>query len=351
MTDTWFGPSGSPVVAAAVIAGATSILVSALTQFFGLFSGSRLERLRSEMLKQIESARAELSDLNSSRSARRDYEYDARKRLYAEIEPLLFQLFEAVEQSYYRVRSLARSSRQGSLGQHERSWLNHNGYYLRSTLYYMILPAVIFRLIRNRMTFIDLDLDQQISTKYFLTKIYAYSFTDDFALASSGRKLPYDPDGSGTEQGPPAAGTSSRQGLVFGDLDSVLDLMLKADGSHTRAISFGEFDALLSNPTIPETLIELINIYLNFDPLSKPVLARMLLVQACLSHVVLESFELTSSAELYDSVLRFVNSDEFGRAFAWETEVSSDDRTLVADYITERLSWIPDRGRRQAILT
>jgi hypothetical protein len=90
--ESLFGSPANPAVVAALIAGVTSIVVSLLAQFFNLFSGARLERLRAEMLQKIESTRAELSDLNSSRNARRDYEYDARKRLYAEISDPSFRL-------------------------------------------------------------------------------------------------------------------------------------------------------------------------------------------------------------------------------------------------------------------
>jgi hypothetical protein len=352
MIDFLFGSQASPTVVAAGIAALTSIIVSLVAQFFNLFSGTRLERLRSELLRQIESTRAQLSDLNSSRNARRDYEYDARKRLYSEIEPLLFQLFEAAEQSYFRVRSLARTARIGSLEPDNNNWLNREGYYLHSTMYYMILPAVVFRLIRNRMTFVDLDLDEQITTKYYLTKIYAFSWTDDFVLASAGRKLPYDPNNENwkvlIEKNP---AQYRRQGLVVGDMEALLDQMLIRDDKNTRAIMYGEFEALLAKDPVTDALSELRKLFHAFNPLMKPVLARMLLVQACLSNLILESYELEGSAELRASAERFVSSDEFGLSFAWKDEISGDDRALVLDYIVERLSWIPERGRRSAVLT
>jgi hypothetical protein len=72
------------------------------------------------------------------------------------------------------------------------------------------------------------------------------------------------------------------------------------------------------------------------------------IVQACLSNVIIESFEMDSPSELKTSIQ---SSDEFGRSFAWNDEVSAEDRALVEFYIVERLSWIPDRNRRRAALT
>lgn len=349
--DFLFGSQANPTVLAATIAAVTSVIVSLTAQFFNLFSGTRIEKLRSELLEQIESTRAQLSDLNSSRNARRDYEYDARKRLYSEIEPLLFILYESAEQSYYRVRSLARTARIGSLGT-SNNWLNRKGYYLYSTMYYMILPAIVFRLIRSRMTFIDLDLDEQIRVKYYLTKIYSFSFTDDFLLASVGQKLPYDPNNKNWRV---LIETNSaqyyRQGLLVGDMEALLDQMIIKDDRNTRAIRYGEFEDLVAKDPKSDALSELCNLFYSFDPLTKPVLARMLLVQACLSNLILAAYDLEGPTELRSSVEHFVNSDEFGLSFAWREEISADDRALVLDYIVERLSWIPERGRSSTFLT
>jgi hypothetical protein len=350
--DFLFGPNANPTVVAAIIAAITSIVVSLSAQFFNLFSGTRIEHLRSELLRQIEGTRAQLSELTASRNARRDYEYDARKRLYSEIEPLLFQLFEAVEQSYHRVRSLARTARSGSLNPGNKNWLGQQGYYLHSTMYYMILPAIIFRLIRNRMTFVDLDLDSNITTKYYLTKIYAFSFTDDFVLASAGRKLPYDPNNPNwntlVEQDP---ARYHRQGLLVGDMEALLDQMPIEEDKTTRTITYAEFERLLAKDPVSKPLSELRKLFFSFNPSLKPVVARMLLVQACLSYLILDSYEVEDLPELRNSLDHFIESDEFGIAFAWEKEVDADDRAIVRDYVLERLSWIPDRERRAANLT
>jgi hypothetical protein len=100
-----------------------------------------------------------------------------------------------------------------------------------------------------------------------------------------------------------------------------------------------------------KALSELHKLFCAFDPLIKPVLARILLVQACLSNLIIESYELEGSAELRNSVERFISSDEFGRGFAWKGDITGDDRALVLDYIVERLSWIPERERLNATLT
>jgi len=345
----------NPIVFAALIAALTSAVVSVIMQFFNVFSSRRLERIKTELQEQIEGTRAQLSDLNSTRNARRDYEYEARKRLYSEIEPLLFQLFEATEQAYFRVRSLSRSSQNGSLNNDEGNWLHDDSsYYLHSTIYYLILPSVIFRLIQRRMTFVDLDLDESIAVKYFLLKIYYYVITDHFVVAKMEPECPYDPDHENwTSLSETNPATYRRQGLVVGDLDVLLDHLLVDDDNATRAMTFGEFSKLLGSDDPSGTISEIKDLFRDFSPQTRPVLARLLLILACLSDLILHFYELEDRSELSDIVRQFVNSNEFGISFSWVKGVELDkaERELIEAYVIERLSWIPERNRQKFSLT
>jgi hypothetical protein len=122
----------------ALVGAAASLVVAGLAQWLEPRSQRSLARLtadlnlqaerlkkelerqsdvfRNEFQRQLEEIRGAVADRNSARAARRDYEYEARKRLYEQVEPILFQLYEALEEAHYRVRSLARSSRNGNLG-------------------------------------------------------------------------------------------------------------------------------------------------------------------------------------------------------------------------------------------
>lgn len=59
-------------------------------------SQTNLENLKSELAKQ-----------QAEQDAQRDYEYEARKRLYQECEPLLFQLIEASETALNHIKDIA----------------------------------------------------------------------------------------------------------------------------------------------------------------------------------------------------------------------------------------------------
>ena len=66
----------------AIIALISSVITAAVAAFFARKNETRLRRLENDLAIK----RAELD-------ARRDYEYEARKRLYQECEPILFHTF------------------------------------------------------------------------------------------------------------------------------------------------------------------------------------------------------------------------------------------------------------------
>jgi hypothetical protein len=72
---------------------------------------TELEGRKLTLQKELEAFKAEVADELAAQNARRAYEYDARKRLYAQVEPLLFQLFEAAESAFHAVTSLVRTQR------------------------------------------------------------------------------------------------------------------------------------------------------------------------------------------------------------------------------------------------
>src|SRR3954453_17928998 len=82
----------------------------------------------------LERLRADLDEKRRERDALRDYEYEARKRLYHECGPVLLQLMELSESGLRRVAGLARTAAQGNLGPDDTSWLaDRLSYYHLST--------------------------------------------------------------------------------------------------------------------------------------------------------------------------------------------------------------------------
>ena len=296
------------------------------------------ERVRSRYQRELETYRQELAENTNAAAARRAYEYEARKRLYSQVEPLLFHLHESLEEAHYRVRSLARTSRSGNLRGGRASWLGGDGYYLRSTMYKLVLPVVHFRLMQRRVTFVDLTLDDSIGLRYKLMKLYVRSFTDDFTLANFQPAIAYNPNvdhGTGVRAEP-------RQALVLGDLENVADLLIVGADDSARAMQFGEFEALLDATPRNESLGELVAMFLHFSPESRPVLARLLMAQACLAYVILSVYHSPAdAADLTERLRAFATSDEAIRELGWsDTDRRAPDLDVALRYWSERLQWL-----------
>lgn len=265
----------------AAFASITVAFISAVISVISLFISRRNQ-------STLQREQATLSQQGKERDARRDYEYEAHKRLYTECEPLIFQLADLSEHAYHRVHSLARSARLGKLP----AWLEGDGYYLRSTMYRLLAPLVIFRLIQQRLTFVDLSLDIYIANQYRLLKLLYLSFTDPFDIAAIEPKIDYQPDvRDWREQRQTSPETHWRQGLYLGTLDNAIDaLVIKTDDSALRVKTYGEFELDYANKASDtyQRLASFADILYGFHPRKRPVFWRMLWTQSLIHKKILD---------------------------------------------------------------
>lgn len=257
---------------AALIGAGASLVVAIIT-----YIGSRKTQ------KEVEVLKAELAERKSENDARRDYEYEARKRLYQECEPLLFQLSEVSENALYRIHSLARTARRGNLRSSD-SWLDGPGYYMMLTIYNLLAPVAVFKLIQRRITFVDLSVEPQIKAQYNLAKVIYVSFTDDFDFARLEPAIIYDPNNPDWRE---LRNVDSimhwRQGIPVGRLDVAAEgLILREASAPARLRSFGEFEAeyFKEESLIRESFSIVTDLFLGFHPVTRPILWRMLITQA-----------------------------------------------------------------------
>jgi len=312
---------------------------STITARAGRVAAEKLEDQRAELSDYLAERSARRADTSAEQSARRDYEYDARKRLYSEIEPLLFQLFEALEEAHYRVRSVARSSRKGYLP----AWLAPGSYYLTSTVYKLILPAVFLRLIQRQMTFVDLRVDKTIRTRYQLLKLYSRSFTDDFDYAALSPQLSYDPNHPQWKQlAKQTPQIYVRQGAVLGDLESLCDAMIVTNAQQeSRAMFYSEFENLPTGSAGYAAVAEGLMLLTGFSPGQRPVLARMLIAQAVMAQLILSTYGKAMSAEdLPQQLERIISSKTANDVLAWQSGAPVPELAVAKQYWEERLKWL-----------
>lgn len=345
---TWAG--ANVPVAAALITAAVSALISLVTLVFNPFFAGRLERTKADLVRQIESSkgdiqkdiethRAALADDNSFAAAKRAYEYEARKRLYEQIEPLMFQLSEAAEAAHSRVVSLVRTYRDDHLSG-SRNWLDHEGYYLRSTVYRLILPVVFLRLIQRRMTFVDMSVDRSFHQKYNLLKMYAKAWTDDFRFARLVPSLAYDPDASVSEADEVHPEIHTRQGLYAGVLDNIIDVLVFSDGDGLRPKTFGEFEDCIEGDTkARKHLKPLLDMLTGFEPNRRPVAARLFQALGVLAFCLSKSFESEAGGSTRSQLASYSDSSDFVETIAWRKENADVDRAVAKAYALDRLAW------------
>lgn len=250
-------------------------------------------QLKAESDSTLARLTADLRDTTAERDARRDYEYEARKRLYEEYEPLLFQLVELSENALHRVHSLARTARKGQIPIKGDGWLGGPGYYMMSTIYKLLAPIAIFKQMQSRLTFVDMSLDMGIAAQYALSKILYLTFTCDFELAEFQPALPYSPEvkdwKTKRKENPQEYW---RQGIALGRLDNALDELLINNDGQINLCTFGQCEKLFRSQSDESAtnLSWFTDIFLNFHPSTRPVLWRILITQAHVHRLIIGRF-------------------------------------------------------------
>lgn len=267
-----------------VIVPATVSLVVAVIAMATSHANSKKLAKSNEKLAALTSA---LREEESTRDARRDYEYEALKRLYTQCEPLLFQFFELAEDAESRVRALARDSRGGNLRPDGTGWLATEGYYFNSTVYRFFAPLAAIRILQQRLTAVDLALDSRLKMQYRLLRVLYRSATEDQYLAHRPPQLTYEPDRADPEERGHRSLLASRpewyvrQGMYRGTMDRVVDAMTVRDRDLDRVMSFSEFLQFKQDGTSPLSGVmpDVKLLLLGFHPLARPVLWRVLVAQ------------------------------------------------------------------------
>lgn len=324
----------------ALVSGLISLVVSSLTALF---------TYRTKIKE------SELSDLNAERKARRDYEYEARKRLYEECEPLFFELYQLSIGGMKRVGSLARSARMGYLNNDSRGWLAVVDYYTLSTVYKLIAPLAIVRIIQRRITLVDLSLDARIKEQFSLANCLYSTFTADFKFAQANPKLEYNPnfefdpansDFSDQRQAQPER--YFRQGLPVGRLDTAVDALIITDekGS-SRCMSFGRFESQYKDTSsdLHREFAEVVPLLLNFHPRTRPVLWRMLITQLHLYKTIIINSESGSLLNKSGRHFAQISPHERKKRYDWrqdpheasDEEVLNEPFNVAEKYLSKRL--------------
>ncbi|MBV9408124.1 MAG: hypothetical protein JO164_04835 [Candidatus Eremiobacteraeota bacterium] len=222
------------------------------------------------------------SRANDELKARRDYEYEARKRLYVETEPILFQFYENAAYVINRILNLARASRDGSLEGSQSWWRDQ--YYLLSAVHGFLAPLAAFHILRQRITLLDLTLDDSLERQYELGKAANRVWSRDISLASSLYELRYNPNRQDVEKqslAPDEESMYRRQGVLSGYVQRAAAALVFTNDGEQRVRSFSEFaDAYENNElTVQRDVEPVLKVLDGFVPARHPVLWRVIVAQ------------------------------------------------------------------------
>ncbi|TPQ31040.1 hypothetical protein C2U70_25110 [Bradyrhizobium guangdongense] len=154
-------------------------------------------------------------------AAQRQYELEARRRLYLAIGPLRFQLMLACRDLTGRIQSFAFT---------QRYHMNLASYYGRSTLYRILRPIAICELIEEQIALADFSIDP--------SAIDCLRFRRTITRTFSGDELPCDH---------PQINWDVQEQHVFADAISSCARRLIATSDGKRVLRFDEFEEQLDN--------------------------------------------------------------------------------------------------------
>jgi hypothetical protein len=301
----------------------------------------KLEQQKQILAGELESQKLylvnELEERRAVGDARRDYEYDARRRLYEQCEPLLFQAIEFAEVACSRIISLAQSARRQDIKANGTGWLARPGYYFQSTVYMLLAPLATTKILQMRLTTVDLSLEPRLQLQYKLLKSIYQSFAGDFQIAARDPVLQYDPDRADPDKSDrerllkEAPEVYRRQGLYFGTLEVLAESML--DHGRTRCKSFGEFIADWNNSQtkVNDLIPDITALFEGFHPGRHPVLWRVLVSQF-LQYRLFLNIQRKGVRERYDALgLIRMPQDSVLSRFDWRSTQNEANESAVRE--------------------
>jgi hypothetical protein len=312
---------------AASTAVVTSVIAAAASICGALITAVLAQRIKRRNDEQLERLKNELSEAKAERDAARDYRYDAIKRLYTDLQPLLFQLSLLCEATYLHTRGLARTARNGGLGTGPDSWLRDD-YFLLSTVYRLLVPASVVELIQRRLTLVDLSVDPSLHERYRLARMLVATWNSGFDIAAREPALEYQPhdrDASARAEAEPAV--YGLQHLYAGQVEALTACLVVRDAPDEpwRHRTYGEFERECREGATRDAVAPALGLISTFHPRTHPVLWRMLLVQAHV-HWALAGADERGSAE------PFGLPDEERAKFDWrERGAAETDEEAVGD--------------------
>jgi len=258
-----------PAIVVALITGSVSLLVAVFSLTFTARTQAKTAKENSARDTELARLTASLAQQRDEEAAQRDYTYDARKRLYTEVNPLLFRLREVCPGSIWRIRRIVNE--EIAVG---------SDYHARTSAQRLAGPLVLAQEIQRHMTAVDLRVDPTIKAQYIVSRELLWILHEGKAIAAAPPAIRY--RGEGTPEEP-------RQHLTFAQLQRLVDVFTEQeeDGAR-RPLKLSELEDRKSEKDIANVLHRMETLFASASPSSTPVLWRLLIAQASLMNVLVD---------------------------------------------------------------
>ncbi len=267
----------------------------------------RLQSHQHNLSIQQHDIEAKSNDELDEKKARREYVFEAKKRLYEELYPILFEITEASDSAASRITNFAKRYNDKNNREQFVRDLNNEGdnYYLKSTIYRIFIPLALYRLMQSRLTHVDLSLDKQLHGVYKLLRALFRTFGDDREIAAIAN-LDYQPirelDAINRIKEPKRY---TPQGLFRGKLDCIVETLIVVENDKLpRCMTFYEFSTKWSG--LQDNLSEALQLLKSFTPENRPVLWIALKAQVLLHRAIVAA---ASEPEQQPTIAKFAQPD------------------------------------------
>jgi hypothetical protein len=266
--------------------------ISAVVAIAVSFQGARSQR----HLKWLDTKLAEQS---AESAAKRSYEYEARKRLYSEVNPQLFQLRESCDTAARRLRRIINGDLEIVPPKH-----------VISSTERLFAPLVFAEELRRHLTEVDLGLDDSVRAQYMVSREFLWTFHEGMEISNVPPAIPYRIPGMRNER---------MQHLTVAEVQRLVDfLTVREEGTSRRPMRRNELDDI--NKKQLEAMVQPVSdLFDGADPVFAPVLWRLLLAQASLMHVFIQLADSSKSRITGDlmppEIEKYQNTREAGEHF------------------------------------
>lgn len=266
-------------VIAAIVTAAAALLAAAAAIY--------TSRVTMKAAKELEFVKSKLERESADEKTRRAYEYDAKRRIYAECEPLVLKLAQSCDYTADRILSLTDTRRWSELRairDTKSFWMLSKSSEIISMAHALLEPLALYTLLSEKTTLVDLSFDARLDEIYRLAQAAYRVHQDDYVIAAIEPALAYDPVVPGwREKRLQNPATYWWQGMTRVRLDPAVELCVHRDASRITTIT--EFETryleLYEAPddSRSKSLGLFCNPLYNFRIEERPVYWRMLLCQ------------------------------------------------------------------------